>query len=246
MQLQRQYVHLWIQDWTTSFHLQDSQYFQGVMIITEHSEFANQSRCMVDHTKWFMWVCQLIYAWRSTLCYFLLILQVSNNGYISLNGYTGGYTPRPFPYRSIRPIIAPYWADIDTRSGSGRVYYGETTSSSLRSRAAGLVRRIYQVSFSPTHLFIATWYNVGYYNRHTNRVINSCWSLVTTCLVYWGQIGCMLMAPEWPLLYMWTQQYKILKTTIYYFTMHVHGPACNAYNGIMQDCTWWCGYIEDP
>ena len=161
---------------------------------------------------------QLIYAWLSTLCYFLLILQVSNNGYISLNGYTGGYTPRPFPYRSIKPIIAPYWADIDTRSGSGRVYYGETTSSSLRSRAAALVRRIYQVSFSPTHLFIATWYNVGYYNRHTNRVINSCWSLITrvyefllitTCLVYWGQNGCMLMEPKGHCyIRMWTQQQK--------------------------------------
>ena len=96
--------------------------------------------------------------------------QVSNNGYISLDGYSGGYTPRPFPYRSVRPIIAPYWADVDTRSGSGRVYHGETTSSSLRSRAAGLVRRIYRTSFYPTHLFIATWRRVGYYYRHTDKV----------------------------------------------------------------------------
>jgi len=69
-----------------------------------------------------------------------------------------------------RPIIAPYWADVDTRSGSGRVYHGETTSSSLRSRAAGLVRRIYRTSFYPTHLFIATWKRVGYYYRHTDKV----------------------------------------------------------------------------
>jgi len=94
---------------------------------------------------------------------------VYNNGYISVgSGTTGGFTPRPFP-RSGR-IIAPYWADVDTRSGSGRVFYRETTSTSLRWRAAREVRRIYHTSFTPTHLIIATWSGVGYYSRHTDKV----------------------------------------------------------------------------
>ena len=99
----------------------------------------------------------------------ILQLQVYNNGYISVgSGTTGGFTPRPFP-RSGR-IIAPYWADVDTRSGSGRVFYRETTSTSLRLRAAAQVRRIYHTSFFPTHLIIATWSGVGYYRRHTDKV----------------------------------------------------------------------------
>ena len=70
----------------------------------------------------------------------------------------------------MRPIIAPYWADVDTRSGSGRVYYKQTTSIALRSRVARRVQMVYGENFTPTHLFIATWYHVGYYNRHMNRV----------------------------------------------------------------------------
>ena len=70
----------------------------------------------------------------------------------------------------MRPIIAPFWADVDTRSGSGRVYYKQTTSIALRSRVARRVQMVYGENFTPTHLFIATWYRVGYYNRHMNRV----------------------------------------------------------------------------
>jgi len=40
----------------TSSHLQVSHNFQGVMMFTEPAQFANQSRCMDDHTEQFMWV----------------------------------------------------------------------------------------------------------------------------------------------------------------------------------------------
>ena len=85
-----------------------------------------------------------------------------NNGYISLNCTD--------QWGTSLPPTGLMWTQ-------GVVYYGETTSSTLRSRTAALVRRIYRVSFSLTHLFIATWYNVGYYSRHTNRVINSYWRI---------------------------------------------------------------------
>jgi len=38
-------------------------------------------------------------------------------------GFTGGFTPRPFPRSGA--IIAPYWADADATVGSGRTYYRE-------------------------------------------------------------------------------------------------------------------------
>lgn len=71
-------------------------------------------------------------------------------------------------------MVAPYWADVDTRAGDGVAYYRTTTSSTLRSRAGSLVRRYFGEPFNPTSLFIATWSRVGYFNRKLNRV--SCYA----------------------------------------------------------------------
>ena len=67
-------------------------------------------------------------------------------------------------------MIAPYWADVDTRVGSGRVYYRESASSSDRTRASSIVRITYSTNFMPKRVFIVTWTRVGYYSRHQNRV----------------------------------------------------------------------------
>ena len=99
-------------------------------------------------------------------------LQVYNNGYVSLgSGVTDGYTPQPFPFRGA-PMISPYWADVDTRVGSGRVYYHESVSSSDGTRASSIVRIAYSTNFIPTRVFFVTWNQdlVGYYSRHQNRV----------------------------------------------------------------------------
>ena len=98
------------------------------------------------------------------------LLQIYNNGYVSLgSGTTGGYTPRPFPFRGA-PMIAPYWADVDTRVGSGRVYYRESASSSDRTRVSSIIRTTYHTNFMPSRVFIVQWNRVGYYSRHQNRV----------------------------------------------------------------------------
>ena len=87
---------------------------------------------------------------------------------MTLRGSGGSYTPRPFTRGN--PMIAPYWADVDTRSGPGRVYYGTTTNRNLLKRAKFEVESTQRRIFNPTRIFVATWNNVGYYNRHYNLV----------------------------------------------------------------------------
>ena len=102
------------------------------------------------------------------VCYFCQ-LQIYNNGYVSLGGgVTGGCTPRPFPFGGA-PMIAPYWADVDTR-GTGSVYYKSSTSSRDLNRAAGLISSTYRTSFRPNRVYIVTWYRVGAYYRSRSPV----------------------------------------------------------------------------
>ena len=80
------------------------------------------------------------------------------------------YTPSPFPLAYT--IIAPYWADVDTR-GTGSVYYRETSNASIISTVASHVSNAFpsQSPFYATSVVIATWYRVGYYDQHTDKVI---------------------------------------------------------------------------
>ena len=68
-------------------------------------------------------------------------------------------------------LVAPFWADIDIR-GSGEVFYRQTNESSCITNVTTKIRAVFEdaVGFTPFTLFIATWNNVGYYNRNKNRV----------------------------------------------------------------------------
>jgi hypothetical protein len=70
----------------------------------------------------------------------------NNNGNITFGGPLDVFTPEPFPI-SGQPMIAPFWADVDTRTG-GAVYTASPDANTL----------------------IATWNNVGYYNQHNDKV----------------------------------------------------------------------------
>ena len=81
-------------------------------------------------------------------------LYVNNNGNVTFNNFLSAYTPEPLIFlvndnfaRNIAPtnIIAPFWADVDTRgTNSGVVTYGTNT---VDGRAA----------------FGVNWIDVGYY-----------------------------------------------------------------------------------
>ena len=74
---------------------------------------------------------------------------VNNNGNISFTSALGSYTPSPFPIAS-QPTIAPYWADVDTRSqpGGGAVYAASPNADTV----------------------VVTWHNVGYYPASNDKI----------------------------------------------------------------------------
>ena len=68
-------------------------------------------------------------------------------------------------------IIAPYWADVDTR-GTGQIFYRQSTNASLLIRATNEIRAALPASqgVNIQNLLIATWNNVGYYYYNTDKV----------------------------------------------------------------------------
>ena len=93
---------------------------------------------------------------------------------ISFTAPVPTFTPEPFPIAN-RYLIAPFWADVDTR-GTGDIYFKETVNHTLLTRARNVIRRAtHQVvglsRFRPKWLLIATWYRVGHFDNHTDQVI---------------------------------------------------------------------------
>lgn len=72
------------------------------------------------------------------------------NGNISFRGALGTYTPMAFPIHD-QPVIAAWWADVDTRGGG----------APARNNICFVVQ--------PDRV-IATWHNVGYFSSHTDRL----------------------------------------------------------------------------
>lgn len=78
---------------------------------------------------------------------------VGNNGFLTFNSGLGTYTPSGLGSGySGQPIIAPFFADVDTRgSGSGLTSYGTGT-------------------YAGHAAFGATWPTVGYYSSHVDKL----------------------------------------------------------------------------
>ncbi|HZE16998.1 MAG TPA: nidogen-like domain-containing protein, partial [Mycobacterium sp.] len=86
-------------------------------------------------------------------------LYVNNNGNITFNSPNGEYTPQHIDAGAGNPIIAPFWADVDTRGGAATATTGgHSTGSNL----------VYYDLDAANHVFTVTWDDVGYYNHHTN------------------------------------------------------------------------------
>ena len=74
-------------------------------------------------------------------------LYVNNNGNVTFDGPLGTYTPFPIVSTATK-MIAPFFADVDTRGGGLEVKYGTGTVGGR-------------------HAFGVNWVDVGYYSGHS-------------------------------------------------------------------------------
>ena len=74
---------------------------------------------------------------------------INNNGNLSFGSSFSTFSPSGFPVSGF-PMVAPFWGDVDTRSGPGTVFYKS----------------------EPTR-FTVIWDHVGYYNQHTDSSTRS-------------------------------------------------------------------------
>ena len=104
---------------------------------------------------------------------------MNNNGVVSFTSPVGTFTPEPFPLDSSNlgaefQLIAPFWADVDTRGFSGgNVSYRQTADPTLLARAQEEIRAAFSpqyASYVPSFLVIATWNKVGYFSSHSDKV----------------------------------------------------------------------------
>ena len=92
------------------------------------------------------------------------------------------------PLNGTDKIIAPYWADVDTR-GTGNIYYRQTTDPNLLVRATSEIRTAFPMSQNViiNHLLIVTWDEVGYYDRNTDKVrtAETIPTVYVTCIMHY-------------------------------------------------------------
>jgi Secretion system C-terminal sorting domain/Nidogen-like len=90
-----------------------------------------------------------------TFCFFGTTYNscfINNNGNISFSAGVAAFSSTGFPTNSASPMIAPFWADVDTRLplGGGQI--------------SGLPR--YKIT---PHYMVVSWDSVGYYAQHADK-----------------------------------------------------------------------------
>jgi autotransporter-associated beta strand protein len=100
-------------------------------------------------------------------------LIVNNNGNVTFNGPVASYSPTGFPNASNIPMIAPYWADVDTRNAlSGLVWYRTTQDTATLNTIGQTIHNSFlgTSSFAPTYAEIVTWDHVGYFSSLADKL----------------------------------------------------------------------------
>ncbi|XP_065916685.1 uncharacterized protein [Dysidea avara] len=98
-------------------------------------------------------------------------VYINENGVISFGSPFNVHTPSSLPLNGTDEIIAPYWADVDTRR-TGNIYYRQTTDPSLLFKANREIRAAFPMCGDVTiqNLLIATWHRVGYHFTKSDKI----------------------------------------------------------------------------
>ena len=101
----------------------------------------------------------------------VILVQVNDNGVISFNSPYNVRTPLSLPLDGTEQIIAPYWADVDTRE-VGQIFYRPSTDPTLLARASQELQAAFPRSqnLAIRALLIATWVDVGYFSQSGDKV----------------------------------------------------------------------------
>ena len=105
---------------------------------------------------------------------FLYTKQANSNGILSFGDPPAvSYTPTEFPLSGGVPIVAPFWADVDTR-GTGNIWVRESsTDTAAVEKVKAIVANAFidLPEFTASEVIIQTWDHVGYYNNKTDKVL---------------------------------------------------------------------------
>nr|MDQ3035873.1 hypothetical protein [Myxococcota bacterium] len=92
---------------------------------------------------------------------------VNTNGNVTFSGPVSTYTPNPFPVAD-RPMIAPFWADVDIRPADGSCTEAAgTTCTSCAPCSPAESSQVWWHFEEGRAVF--TWDEVGYFNCRTDR-----------------------------------------------------------------------------
>lgn len=106
--------------------------------------------------------------------FFISYHQINTNGLLSFRSEYPQFVNVPFPLEV--PAVAPFYSNVDTSAHNdvALISYYQTHDPNLLGRAGTVVRTSFSdaIDFKAESLFIATWQNVGHYNKK-NEVTNS-------------------------------------------------------------------------
>eukprot|EP00299_Pterocystis_sp_00344_P000396 c10115_g1_i1.p1 GENE.c10115_g1_i1~~c10115_g1_i1.p1 ORF type:complete len:464 (-),score=140.73 c10115_g1_i1:40-1431(-) len=104
-------------------------------------------------------------------------LYIGNNGLISFDFPVVTFTAQSFPLNESLSLIAPFWADVDTRpeldDGNHVMYEIMNGTNSILEDVNKVIRASFRpkyATFSGTRGLMATWYKVGAYFAHTDQL----------------------------------------------------------------------------
>lgn len=83
-------------------------------------------------------------------------MQIGTNGLISFGSFYNDYINRAFPV-SNRYLVAPFWDDVDIRSGNGEISYEIHDSGYYLDHVSGFIRAIRPSEFQGTWMLIVYW-----------------------------------------------------------------------------------------